>query len=432
MEAPREIGVIQKFLSKFARTITATLCVFCAITAVWLIHSSKQSPITLTQQATLPQPEHHEDPIHWATITIKNGDNLSTIFKRHEIPQKTLVQLRQNHTFKQYTHHLNIGQHIHIGRDDQNTLIAMRIPLGVDKDMTVKLDPQQTYQVNIHHTDMERQYTSATITINNSLDLAAQRLHLDSRIPHQLATIYGDEVNMKRDLRKGDQFKVLYEQYLIGNKVVKTGDVIAAQYLHKNQSLDAVRYTLPNHSASYYDLSGKNLEKSFIRYPVQYKRVSSPFNLTRMHPILKIRRPHYGVDLAAKYGTPVHVVADGTVSTVGFLGGYGRTVKVQHGHGRMTIYAHLSRYTKGLKKGQKVSKNQVIAYVGSSGYATGPHLHLEIRIHNKPVNPLTIALPSAQPLSETEMAQYVPIATHWLNMLDAQQPSDNHNSTLQS
>jgi murein DD-endopeptidase MepM/ murein hydrolase activator NlpD len=406
------------------------LCGLCIVTALWLVArpATTAPQHTMTAATALPPNQQLPEPIHWSTVTLKHGDNLSKLFKRHHIPQQTLMHLTQNKNFQRHTRHLQIGQLVHVGLNPQQQLIKLRIPIDIDKDLVAERQANLSFAVHIHQTQMERQYAYAKLTIEDSLHRAAQQKKLDINITQQLAAIYGDRLNMQRDLRKGDQFEVLYEQYLIDGKVAKTGNIVAAKCQHKHHNIDAVRYTTAKHVHGYYDLSGKNLQKSFMRFPCQFKRVSSPFNLNRLHPILRIRRPHYGVDLAASYGTPVHVVADGVVTSVGYRGGYGRTIKVQHGHGRITIYAHLSRYTKRLKKGQKVRKGKVIGYVGSTGYATGPHLHFEIRVNNKPINPLTASLPLATPLSDTEMAQYLPAAQHWLDLLNQQQLHADQNN----
>lgn len=403
--------------------IVPSLCGLCIITALWLmVRPATITPLnTITAATSLPANQQLPEPIHWTTVKLQHGDNLSTLFKQQHISQQTLMQLTNDKNFQQHTKYLQIGQLVHVGLNPQQQLIKLRIPIAIDKDLVAERQANQSFAVHIHQTQMERQYAYAKLTIEDSLHRAAQQKKLDINITQQLAAIYGDRLNMQRDLRKGDQFEVLYEQFLIDGKVAKTGNIVAAKCQHKHHSIDAVRYTTDKHIHGYYDLAGKNLQKSFMRYPCQFKRVSSPFNLNRLHPILRIRRPHYGVDLAANYGTPVHVVADGTVTTVGYQGGYGRTIKVRHGHGRITIYAHLSRYAKNLKKGQKVRKGKVIGYVGSTGYATGPHLHFEIRANNKPINPLTASLPLATPLSDAEMAQYLPTAQHWLDLLNQQQ-----------
>lgn len=216
----------------------------------------------------------------------------------------------------------------------------------------------------------------------------------------QLVTIFGDRINMQRDLQSGDTFTVLYTAYTLNGQRIKTGPVQAASYTHRGQSQYAIRFQgTPEQQAQYYDLHGNNWQNAFSRKPCNYKRISSPFNPKRLHPILGVRRPHYGVDLAAAQGTPVHAVAEGDVMLARYQGGYGRVVKLQHGSNRSTVYAHLSRFAHGLKKNQHVHKGDVIAYVGSTGFATGPHLHFELRLSGKPQNPLTAKIPEGKALN---------------------------------
>ena len=161
-----------------------------------------------------------------------------------------------------------------------------------------------------------------------------------------------------------------------------------------------------NGKADYYDAEGISLKKAFLKAPLNFRRISSYFSKGRFHPILKIYRSHHGLDYAAPSGTPVSVVGDGTVSFTGYKGQYGKLVIIRHSNGWKTYYGHLSRIGKGIKTGEKVEQGQVIGYVGATGLATGPHLHYEIRIKNKPVNPLALKLPQGKSIPKTLIAEF--------------------------
>ncbi|MEW6676269.1 MAG: M23 family metallopeptidase, partial [Nitrospirota bacterium] len=161
-----------------------------------------------------------------------------------------------------------------------------------------------------------------------------------------------------------------------------------------------------NGTADYYDAEGKSLRRVFLKAPLSFRRLSSQFSRSRLHPILKIYRPHHGLDYSAPTGTPVSAVGDGTVTFSGYKRQYGKLVIIRHPNGYKTYYGHLSKIRKGIKRGIKVKQGQVIGYVGATGLATGPHLHYEIRINNKPVNPLVLKLPQGKKIPEKIMAEF--------------------------
>jgi murein DD-endopeptidase MepM/ murein hydrolase activator NlpD len=235
--------------------------------------------------------------------------------------------------------------------------------------------------------------------IGSSLFGAADAAGLPDAITLALAEVFSGDIDFYHDLRRGDRFTVLYETLWIEGEPAGTGRILAAEFENKGTVLRAFRWTAPDGSEGYYTEDGRGARKAFLRSPMALSRVTSGFSLARLHPILGTWRAHKGVDYGAPSGTPVRATAHGTVSHAGRQGGYGNVVVVRHAGATTTLYAHLSRFAKGVRAGARVSQGETIGYVGQTGWATGPHLHYEFRVGDVPRNPQSIAMPAAEPVA---------------------------------
>ena len=241
----------------------------------------------------------------------------------------------------------------------------------------------------------ETEVKAGSGTITNSLYESGVRLGIHPAVISQFVDIFAWEVNFHTDVRSGDSFKVLYmRRYRKGSKRNETFRILAAELINRGQKHFALYFQNENGEGNYYDLEGRSLARSLLRYPAKFSRISSTFSNSRFHPILKVKRPHRGVDFAAKPGTPVRAVGDGKVTYAGWKrGGYGRFIEIQHGSVFKTHYAHLHRFARGIRRGAKVKKGQIIGYVGCTGLCTGPHVHFELYKNRQYVDPLKIELP---------------------------------------
>ena len=204
----------------------------------------------------------------------------------------------------------------------------------------------------------------------------------------ELAGIFGWDIYFALNIRRGDHFTVVYDQLYLDGKKIGNGDILAAEFVNQGQVYRAVRYEKPNGTADYYTPDGNSMRKEFLRTPVAFTRISSRFSLGRYHPILNRIRAHKGVDYAAPTGTPIKATGDGRVAFRGRKGGYGNVVILDHGRGYSTLYGHMSRFARGERVGTRVHQGQVIGYVGSTGMATGPHLHFEVRADGVTTDPV--------------------------------------------
>lgn len=244
----------------------------------------------------------------------------------------------------------------------------------------------------------------ATGTINSSL----WETMMDNDMPPALAVGLGEIFQWTVDffgLQKGDHFKVIYEEKFIDERSVGTGKILTAQFTSSNVTYTAIPF-VQNGTESYFDENGKSLRKAFLKAPLKFSRISSRYSTSRLHPVLKIRRPHLGVDYAAPIGTEVHSIGDGRVLSVTFGGGEGRMVKIKHNTTYTTAYMHLSRFGDGIKPGVMVRQGQVIGYVGSSGLSTGPHLDFRFYQNGSPIDPLKVIAPPSDPVTDQNMTEF--------------------------
>jgi len=246
--------------------------------------------------------------------------------------------------------------------------------------------------------------------VGNSVYNAIRGLGESGQLAHEFSELFAWDVDFTREVRPGDEFRILYERLYqtdsLGNEVyVRPGRILAAQYRGREVHT-AIHYEWDAENSGYYRPDGSAMERQFLRAPVKYSRITSPFSWARLHPILRVRRPHLGVDYAAPYGTPVWAVGDGEVTHVSRLGGMGKTVRVRHSNGYVSTYGHLHDYAQGLKVGARVKRKQVIGFVGSTGLATGPHVHYDIRKDGVAVNPTKLASPEAPPIPEHQLAAF--------------------------
>lgn len=241
--------------------------------------------------------------------------------------------------------------------------------------------------------------------IESSLFTAMDSAGLPDSIAEELAKIFGDDIDFHTDLKKGDRFSVIYEVLYHQGRAIRTGRILAAEFINQGQHHSAYRFTDRNGNEDYYNRDGKSRKEGFLRSPLEFSRVSSGFSM-RLHPVLGIWREHKGVDYAAPHGTAVKATSDGTVEFVGQQNGYGNFIVLNHGNKYTTAYGHLSGFARGLKPGARIAQGEIIGYVGSTGWATGPHLHYEFRINNIQQDPLKVSLPDSAPLSGSLLTSF--------------------------
>lgn len=363
------------------------------------------------QSFKLPMPElqaqqeildeiNHSAPQTWQEFTVKSGDSLSQVFKRANINPQQLDEMMKSGTAVKQLRKIYPKDTLRILSDGTGTLQALRYEINHESYLLVERDAQNQLTSAIHNYTIEIRHKYAQGVIESSLFEAAYAAGMSDSMIMELAGIFGWDIDFVLDIRKGDTFTLLYEELYRNGEKIAEGNILAAEFINDKKTYRAVRYQKPDSTqAAYYSPDGDSMRKAFLRSPVDFTRISSGFSTGRYHPILHRLRSHKGVDYAAKRGTPVRASGDGKVIYRGVKGGYGRVVIIQHGSKYSTLYAHLNSYDKHIGVGKRVKQGQNIGYVGSSGLATGPHLHYEFLVNGVHRNPLTVPLPTAQPVA---------------------------------
>ncbi|MDX1589189.1 MAG: peptidoglycan DD-metalloendopeptidase family protein [Oleiphilaceae bacterium] len=339
------------------------------------------------------------------TFEIQSGDTLSRLFSRAGLNDSAMYRVLRGEGKASQLGSLRQGQEIEFVLNEDGELQQLSLQQSRTKKLQARLT-EDRYVTREVSRDPEVVLAYAGGEIESSFALSARRAGLGNRLSSNLANIFGWQVDFGRDLRRGDRFAVLYEEHYLDGEKVGYGRILSAYFRNRGEEYTAVLYTDNEGRSEYFTPEGKSLRKAFIRAPLDYRRVSSRFDPQRRHPILNRVRPHEGTDFAASIGTPVRAAGDGRVRHARRDGGYGRTVRIQHGNGIETVYAHLHNYARGLREGQQVRQGQVIGYVGMSGLASGPHLHYEYRHHGRPKDPMRVALPDADPVRASQMAAF--------------------------
>jgi len=251
--------------------------------------------------------------------------------------------------------------------------------------------------------------TILTVThgeVSNSFYQSAIDMGIPSDVIMEIADIFAWDIDFLVDIRPGDTFQVILNKYYRKGECIGHGKIDAVRFVNQKKIHESFYFTDYKGRSCYYDRKGESLRKAFLKSPLRYRRISSYFTSKRFHPILKIYRPHYGIDYAAPTGTPVESVGDGRVIFIGWKGGYGRYIRIRHNHIYETGYGHLRRFAKGLKRGSRVRQGDVIGYVGSSGLSTGPHLDFSVTKRGRFINPLRIKSPPALILSRKDRERF--------------------------
>jgi murein DD-endopeptidase MepM/ murein hydrolase activator NlpD len=244
-------------------------------------------------------------------------------------------------------------------------------------------------------------------------------------VVNQIIEMFSTNIDFRSDLKRGDRFNVVYETFWQDGELVRTGRVLAGEFINRGVAYQSVWYEDPvSHQGGYYGLDGQSLKKAFLKSPVAFSRISSGFSM-RVHPVFNVWKQHKGVDMAAPMGTPIRAAGDGTVDFAGVSNGYGNMVVLKHWSNYSTAYGHMSRFASGMRKGQKVHQGDVIGYVGATGWATGPHLHYEFRIGGEATDPMKLKNLQAQPLNTGEMSRFRMAAAEMSHRFSLLSPAGN-------
>lgn len=355
-------------------------------------------------QATEPIVVEPKGP-QWQEYQIQSGENLSILFRRAGLNDRDIYELTSQAAEAKDLRKIRPGQGMAF-LVEEGKLLGLKYIINQLDSITFTRTEDKKFTTEKISLKPESRLTFHQAVITSSLYMAGKRAGIPNSLTMDMANIFGWDIDFALDIQKGDSFKVMYEELYLDGKMIGTGKILAAEFTNSNKTYKAVRYTDKEGSTNYYTPEGKGMHKAFLRSPIEFARISSHFSLNRKHPVLHIIRAHKGTDYAAARGTPIRSTGNGKIIFAGRKGGYGNCIMIQHGQGIETLYGHMNAFAKGMRVGTKVSQGDVIGYVGSTGLASGPHLHYEFHINGQVRNPVTVPLPKATGIDKSEIALF--------------------------
>jgi murein DD-endopeptidase MepM/ murein hydrolase activator NlpD len=378
-----------------ALLVLAGISLFAAL--LFLGSSPDPSPKTQPTKA---------EPANLLRITgiVEKGQSLYEIFKRHGFDPRELFHVKEALAGVHSPREFRSGQPYEIHVDPEKRLHAF--VYWVNDDSLVRVTRAgEGYQAEKLNLEYEKKILCLEGAIEGNLIASMGGGQQNLLLALNLSDIFAWDIDFTTALRKGDTFRMLVEGLYRDGEFKKYGNILAAEFVNDGVLSSAYRFEVDGR-ADYYDTEGRSLRKAFLKAPLSFRRISSGFSKSRLHPVLKIRRAHNGTDYVAPKGTPVSAIGNGQVLAAGHQGGYGKLVVIRHPNGYKTFYGHLSGFARGVRKGSSVAQGQLIGYVGSTGISTGPHLHFEMRVGDRPVNPRKVEIPAGQPVPEALIASY--------------------------
>jgi murein DD-endopeptidase MepM/ murein hydrolase activator NlpD len=341
----------------------------------------------------------------WREERVQRGDTIASLLARAGVDDAAAMSFLRTDLRARALYQLKLGRPVRVATDERGRLDALRFVTGTGDLLSIRR-VNDAFLAAYEPSNEAVRLTLTSGVIFSSLFAAADAAGLPDAVTVALAELFAGDVDFLQDLRRGDRFTVLYETRFVEGEPVGVGRIVAAEFENQGTRHSAFLWKDAEGQDAWYSPDGRSMRKAFLRTPVEFSRMTSGFSLARFHPIMQTWRAHRGVDYAAPEGTPVRATADGVVTLAGEQNGYGNVVMVRHDGEYSTVYAHLSRFALPARTGNVVRQGEVIGYVGSTGWATGPHLHYEFRINGEARNPETIALPNAGPLPLETRAEF--------------------------
>ena len=339
-------------------------------------------------------------------ILVKKNDTFTEIidpfFSDKKLKNSLINSIQNEINLK----NLSINQKIYFYFDDKNIVKKIKIPINFDTEVIIDIT-SNIFSINKEKNIILKEVKSEKFIIESSLYKDGIKAKIPIKILTDAIRLYSFDIDFQRDIKKNTKFEVSYET-LINQQSDKIayGKILYVKLKIQNNVLEYFQFNTDEGFSDYFNRKGKNVKKSILKTPIDGARLSSTYGM-RKHPILGYNKMHKGVDFAAPKGTPVFAGGDGVIEYAATNGGYGKYIRIRHNNEYKTAYAHLSNFKKGISKGKRVSQGEIIAYVGSTGNSTGPHLHYEILYQNKQINPLKMKLPSGKILTGSELERFI-------------------------
>lgn len=353
---------------------------------------------------------------------LAQAETLSAALRRNDVDWLVIHQIDSGMLPVFDFRYARPGDRFRLAQDESGTMVRFSYDRSVLERYELHAEGE-TFVATRIEPEIETRHARIAGVVAGSLYESVGALGEATELASDFADIFAWDVDFSRSVQRGDEFSILYERRFLetdaGAEVyIGPGRILAARYSNAAGDFHAIGYGSADELEGYYRPDGSSVERQFLRAPLKYRRISSRYTMGRFHPILKVRRPHQGIDYAAPTGTPVWSVASGKVIFRGVQGGFGKLVKVRHSNGYVSYYGHLSRFASNLPVGAQVQQKQIIGYVGSTGLSTGPHLDFRLKQHGRYLNPATLQTPPAKPIPAESMARFNAIRDALLRELD--------------
>lgn len=358
-------------------------------------------------------------PLNEHAVSIARGETLSDVLEPYGFSAADIHNLREDVKPVYDLARIKAGHELTLRTYEDGGMSSLQYDIDSEHYLLIVRD-NGGFRGEIRGFPIETHTALIWGRIDNMLIAAMHQVGEKDQLAIELADLFAWDIDFYADMRPGDRFRVLVEKRFLENEFIGYGPILAAEFVNQGKTFQAYRYTYPDTGKwDYFTFQGQSLRKEFLKSPINGARITSRFSHNRLHPVRKVYRPHYGVDYGASVGTPVQSTADGTVTFLGRNGAAGRMVRIRHKNAYETMYLHLSRYGKGIRRGVKVTGGQVIGYVGASGEVSGPHLDYRIRYHGKYVNPLAHKFKPVAPLRKEFLADFQEDSLGYQIALDA-------------
>ena len=354
--------------------------------------------LVLTEDSNLEVPFIEKERL------IKRNDSLFAILNQLGVPKEDIINLI-NSKKSSLLSKIEVGDKIRIFVDNDGFLQKLFYVDDFEKGVLAERKNNE-FTISKYINEIEKVRVFKHVVIEDSMYMSGLREKIPDSVLMDLAYINGWDIDFTHDIQPGDNYSLIYEEIIVNGEKVVDGDILISEFNNKEKKFVAVRFNIDRDNAEYFNPDGENVKKAFLRSPVEISYISSKYNLKRRHPVLHTIRAHRGVDYAANTGSPVRATGDGTVSFAQYNGGCGNEVKIKHSEDYETRYCHLDRFNPRTKVGRKVKQGQTIGYVGSTGLATGPHLHYEFHVNGKHTDPLKVRFPNASPIDSSQLTAF--------------------------
>lgn len=406
------------------------VCAFGAAAVAPLTPDASDLPVkSVTQEITLPTLAEQiaslevEKQFFMREDHVRLGDTLGTLLGRLGVDDAAATAFIKSDGAAKAILQLRAGKLVQAKTDESGTLYWLSMATADGKEIVVTRT-ENGFTASDATAELERRIEMRSGTINSSLFAATDAAQIPDSVTGKFVNMFSTDIDFRADLRRGDRFNVVYETFWQNGSYVRAGRILAAEFVNAGRVHQAIWFDDDNsdQGGGYYAFDGKALKKAFLKSPLEFTRVSSGFSM-RVHPISGKLKQHKGIDFAAPTGTPIRAAADGTIEFSGWKGGYGNFILIRHWNPYSTAYGHMSRMASGMKRGAKVRQGDVIGYVGTTGFSTGPHLHYEFLVNNVQQNPRNFESPTARPLSGDELQRFRYVATEMEHRFALMNPS---------